>query len=371
MIYKVVFDIDDLLCVTGLSSIHDVAFFKKYGMIIVAAQKAHYVFPGVKELMQATFNRTDVEVAFYSATDGPRNDEFVAELLKRSNVRPAYPVQVISKVFANKEEERRRDLDLYEGVNFARESKDLSLFVREALPIENVGLIDNGKSVSMPGQVKNQLFVETTSFNDMLQDDQEFWDEDGFSYLKGYVVTAFDNKPSIQIIKKEAGLQVSFTHSQSKERLTHLFEEPWAKELARSSHTKLHPKNTPSPLFNALETLGCNTREFPCTQNRMCYIAALLFASLDMATVKNMPLAEVFFEKQFIMRRGKWDRLCPLREDRETHLLGLSILRKVNKDYPFIHPHMLHARKNIPITEEERKEFQAYLDNQYVDCVVM
>ena len=367
MIYKVVFDIDDMLCTHRVKTIHDVAFFKKHGAVIVAAQKAHYVFPGVKELMRATFNRPDVEVAFYSATEGPRNDEFVKELLKQSNVNPRYLVQVISKVFANNEEERIRDRDLYD-VNFGRESKDLSIFVREGLPLGNITLVDNGTTVvKAGGQIKNQLLVNTTSFSDFLMDDPKHWDKDGHQYYKAHVVSTLTQRSNIEVVKQDDGVAASFFNEKG-EKVTHVFTDAWAKDFPFAPDSVV-PKE--SPLFEAIERQGGKTKEIPYDQNRICYLTGMLWSSIEQAKKDKVWLSDVLFEKQFVKRGNKWDRKCPYFEDNDIHHLGLSILRETNKDYAFMNPHIVAARKDIPITEDEKKEFQAYLDNQYDACLIM
>lgn len=364
-IYKVVFDIDDLLCTHEVNTLHDVAFFKKYGAILVAAKKTHYIFPGVKELMRAVFNRSDVEVAFYSGAKAERNVEFVPELLKLSQISPRYKVEVISKLYDTKAEEVARDRALF-GVRFSRQAKDLNVFVKEGLPLGNIALVDNGVGVSMPGQVKNQLLVRTTWFSDFREDTQG-WDKEGFYPENAYI--EFNNHHSIEFVKKEEAIEVSFRTRKTKERKRHVFTEPWAKELAASSLTVIDPMVYSTPLFKAIEEIGGYTKAFAYGMNRTCFIAGMLFSSLDQAKAENRLLTDVFFDKQFYKARDLYERNLYLDEDLDIHLLGLSLLRKENAAFSYMHPHIVAARREIPISDTEKIEFQAYLDNQHSDSV--
>lgn len=159
---KIVFDIDDVLCTCLVNNIGEVAFYAQHGLIITAF-KTHYVFPGVVELMKASFDEPDTDIYFSSRGEEARNKKFTSKLLKRSLGK-----ERASKVVYGVHTVKRK---VYFGD--PPESKNLEEICGDK---KYSCLVDDSKVNIHPGQFKNFVYVYQPRFNDF----RPFCNVDGY-----------------------------------------------------------------------------------------------------------------------------------------------------------------------------------------------
>ena len=133
---NVVFDIDGVLACTRARTLQSASFFHRKGMIITAL-KTHYIFPGVRELMQLLFSIDRIRVSFFSSGVKERNIPFVRELLETSLGRENYlKVEGRVDVLSRDDLLRMQITDSYSqyekyGLYHGNKKKDVSKVLRE------------------------------------------------------------------------------------------------------------------------------------------------------------------------------------------------------------------------------------------------
>lgn len=179
----VVYDIDGVLCTTNVRSLQEVAFYAKYGLILTVCKVTHYVFPGVKEAMWASFDEFNGEVYFYSRGVEERNTRFVYKLMKRTFGKER-ALEITKRRIVHTV--RRK---IYVGD--PEERKDLRLISEET---KNTILVDDSSGLVMPDQRGSHLYAYEPRFSS----DNPFCDADGYKRIKeaGEVVIKVYHEPN-------------------------------------------------------------------------------------------------------------------------------------------------------------------------------
>lgn len=177
-VVHIVFDIDGVLALIDRArsfvySKETTTFFSNHASILQVSRSdgppdIYYLVPGVLELMQLLFSRTDVLVSFFSAGSDGRNSEFVKQLLTKAlgsehYKRIAPNLMILNRTHVTSLEVidfqvLQNQLDRYGLHSMASYKKDLTKTLRQGCSLENTIFIEDNPDVVYSGQERNLLF---------------------------------------------------------------------------------------------------------------------------------------------------------------------------------------------------------------------
>lgn len=358
---KILLDIDEVLSCHDVWQIEQIPIFDAFGMIIHAV-RAHYVFPGVKELMQAAYD-TDLEVGFYSFGGMDRNIPYVKELLRQSLKEPPDPL-IYNKKATFPDELKKAEFIKY-GKHNVDYHKDMREVVKTGEQIDNVIIADDELECIAPGQLPNLLrmpwtdasrisqvsgFIEHLSFRVAREVDADLQDQ----LVSGLVIVVYvDNeRVEIQFIDKD-------TYQLKKVLITN---QEWINCINAEKYYCKGPYTHQMRAFIA--SLNGKTTQICRQLNAIYYLAGLLFSIIEESNKTGQTLSKTLFKRQFRkIEKGKYQNITHLlfQQDYYYHY-GLKILRKYNSSLEFMTCERLEKLKAEKITPEMRERFEKHLN---------
>lgn len=402
---NVVLDIDGVLCCNSVRSKEAASFYLRKGAII-SAIKTHYVFPGVIEFLQLLFRTENIRVSFFSSGDRQRNEMFVEEILKCAIGKEGYEkvqksVVILSRehMVSNTDHNSKAQYQTY-GLTNGNKKKDVSKVLRDDETLQNTVLIDDDHSYIQYGQEKNVLKVPGADNRDYrgCEYELEAYTEEGYKEIPCSLLMLVDEEQEpgkgykkevvsgdkILVFKNEVGYQIGFLSNQSnqyEQRMIPVEEKKWfissldeildIKSTEKSREIELNNTDQLEYIRSFVDHFGGKTRRIYREINRICYIAGLLFKSMEVAQQECVPLTEVLFRWQY---KKKIDSFKPnfrkLASHQQFYLFGLEKLRQVNSNFSLTTPKSYFHCIKLPIGEEEDKLLEEAVSNEG-GCVIM
>ncbi|OJU80200.1 MAG: hypothetical protein BGO10_03170 [Chlamydia sp. 32-24] len=403
--YKIIFDIDGVLCFHKANSFHLASFLEKYGLVIKAIV-TFYLFPGIKEFIQLLQRTDDIDLGFYSSGSEERNNKLIKKLFIATFSKEIYSpllekIQIISKKYTTTTEDAENKLKLY-GLDSFGGYKNLSAFFSEFPEnieeqkevLQNHVLIEDQSQVIALNQVENLLFVPRT-------------ESDHYSISQKCVVPHTNKNLMCLSIKFSTVKPNEFDIKEiEKKKYIGLFrvENVYQLKYFDQEEMKLATYNISSgqPLFNALETLSETAIQTDCSRftiqdeflinnliqlveslngkatkvwrsvNRIYYVVGLLFTALKEAREKNKSLSSVLFGMQFEKKGNHYqNNFAKLYKDDRYYLLGLEKLQEINPNLKLLTPYDYLESKSQNFSEEDRARISKYMDEEDDGCVIM
>lgn len=390
----VVLDIDGVLACRSASGIERASFFKKKGAILTAI-KTHYIFPGVIELIKLLHQTEGVRVSFFSSGAKERNDIFVDCLLKLALDEKKYKsikqdVRILSKKdLTIRDDDDGRNLNALYNIKGGVKQKDLREILQGEELLENVVLIEDDSSYVASGQVENLLHVREScddSFSKM-SSWPAIYDLDGYKFLRCALITptrlkayktGVDQGSQILIIKKEDGLEAAFLNKESNKYETKKIPEEGNEALISKlkmldDKEIIQDKETIQEICHLIDSFNGKTKKINRQANRVYYVVGLLFAALEKSRLEGIPITKSLFSMQFKQKkdlRSYKPKFLKLQRREELYALGLEKLRQINRDLQFITLQNYFEVVNLPITDEERVELEAAIENETGGCCI-
>ncbi len=362
--FNVVFDIDNTLVCTSVrccKKIEVARFFNEKGTIFKAAEKTHYIFPGVIELTKLLSQIPNVRMSLFSSCrDSLRNKE------------------VAKKIFGGK----KSDVLVLSGENltiyadpYKCKSKDLKKVLGKGDKLENAVLIDDDKTYIHEGQTQNSLIctpVDGQKFYSLLHnfsriDKDKYLDDQGLKKIDIEFIQ--DESPSesqkkevekeecILLIETQEGFELGYLGESYRYVQTKLSQEESrliGKDLNNIKRWKISDK-IKKYIYSLVKRHGGITSTFPFKANQIYYIAGLLFKAIEAAFQKNISISEKLSQLQIKRRNEK---------NRELYLYGLSKLQEINPKLTFHTPKKIGELVSRPMDGEEESRLRAFIENE-------
>lgn len=360
---KIVYDIDEVLCTCNVSTLKQVAFFAKHGLIITAI-KTHYVFPGVVELMKASFDEPDTDIYFSSRGEEARNNLFIKKLLDVSlGFERAQKVKYVVHTMKRK---------IY--VNDPPESKDLNEICGES---RNSTLVDDQSSNIHPGQFKNFLYVYETRFNEF----SHYCDSDG------YVPISLDTHGSasvyhmslyggLKVNVKSLTVKITYQNKKTREKehleLTHEKHSELIDKIKKANKVDVLEQTCRKEIVALVEDAGGLTRKIDRLANHLFYYVGILFSALNENKKTGEPISDFLYRVQWRQNVEGYEGSINQNifwsiYDENYYEYGLSVLRKYNTNLTFMTPMKYKEATQVQLTPELKQLYQAYIDNNVND----
>ncbi len=358
---KIVYDIDDVLCTCNVSTIEQVAFFARYGLIITAI-KTHYVFPGVVELMKASFDEPDTDIYFSSRGIEERNKKFVRKLLKCS----------LGKDRASQVKYTVHTVKRKVYVGDPIECKDLNEICGDS---QNATLVDDSQGMIAPGQFKNFLYVYEPRFNEFSP----------FCDTEGYVPLSLDCHGSMRLYymvvhggglrlkKKQSSCELTFLDKKTREKKRlDLMQETHSELISKIGKAKNVgdlEETCRYEIVSVIENAGGVTKRIDRSANHFFNYVGVLFTALNENKKTGEPVSEILYRLQW--RRDVEGYEGPSNQeifwsiyDETFYEYGLSILKKYNPELAFMTPMKYREATLVPLTPKVKARYQTYLNNR-------
>jgi len=340
--FHVVLDVSDVL---AAEKVIDESFFL-HERVVTTAKKTHYVFPFAFEFLQLLFKQKDVKVSFFNDGDLEETQFLVETVLQ----------QALGKKWCEENKGRIALRSLGEGCLI----KDLSTF-ETGIPLKDTVLVEDKLCRRADGQERNILKVLSFQSEDFVRTDK--YNSDGYRKIPCYLygddkISDKDQKKCLYgnciLVKKNAGKHFGF-FVQFIDSHCNRIEHPidgcnWKLNVAlrRLLSKRIYRIEDPDILDQiyrlvifSKEGSGGKVTKVCRRINRICFIAGVLFSSLDTARRMNEPLTKSLSRWQYVKYEGesheepRFDEIATL-----DHLykLGLGKLRLVNSELRFISP---------------------------------
>lgn len=375
---NVVLDIDNVLCHDSKLKPNEANFYLNEGAII-SALKTHYVFPGVKEFIKLLFQTKNIKVSFFSSSDHARNKLFVKELLKASLGKHEYKKIKKDVIILSKEDlvSNSKNNPLYD-LPSGTQGKDISKVLRNGDLIENAILIDDSATFACFNQSENLMKVPCATrggFTDLpfLLDS---YDKDGYRGIPCYfrTIEEYDSEyedpdelsensilfpDEINVLKSKGGYEIEFLNTQAKQCERKALNEnnkeliSLLNEIHKISCSVKNPKLL-SKIYAFVDSNKGQTKVMHLESNRICYVAGLLFKSMEEAKQKNVPITKVLSQWQF--QKEINNTFTPifdkLHSQQHLYFYGLDKLKEVNPNFSIVSPNKYHSYLNLKIDEK-------------------
>lgn len=356
---RVFLDIDEVLSCHDVRNIKGVAFFARYGMIIHAV-RSQYVFPGVKELLQALFAH-GIEVGIYSAAPQERNIPYTNELMERSLGRTV-EVPVLNKTVDFPAKVKQAEFNKF-GKHTIEKHKDLKEALQPGEEIENNLIADDNPECAAPGQIRNLLVVPWTDGHkleiDRYTNTLPFKVCDELQY---YDADELCNGTSLIILLTKDREEVLFLDKTTQEIKSLKIVPPWLEDIKKNSKCYYEGQFL-GEMRAIVDGLNGKTTQICRQLNVIYYLAGLLFTVIREAEETGETLAKTLFKRQFRkIKPGKYESIARIvSEDDSYYHLGLSILKKYNDALEFMTPDHVKACE-LAITPELKAQYEAHLN---------
>lgn len=361
---QVFLDIDQVLSYHRIDDIGQAAFFHTYGMIIHAVC-ANFVFPGVKELIQALFDR-NVSVGFYSFGPNERNIPFVKELLERSLGRYPDGVPILNERVKQSSEVSLAEFKKYRKFT-ANDHKDLGKALEAGDELENKILVDDSRELSVSGQTANLLYATfTDSFRISSANKRA-----KLSYC------IFEKPHPLDLEKVEDGEAIVVQPSENEIFIHFIDKDSWERrklvldDASLISMIRHKSKGLANSLLAWVAAHNGKTTRISRYQNHIYYIAGLLFSVLDEAEKSGQTLAKTLFKRQY--KKVQPNELEPHKYESQSNRmwacdryyhLGLNILRRYNPQLEFMTPERYKAACQIELSPELVTKYKGYMEER-------
>lgn len=262
--------------------------------------------------------------------------------------------------------------------------KDLRLSMSEEDRLEDSVLIDDRPENALEGQESNLLYIPRVDWEDFdkLDEKREFYGPLGTRYLKcvfnicGSIEienNAVEEGRRIFIYKNLEGFEIKFLDVEGNVHIKnvcfHDYPELYADLVChydmgienKFSASLIDDKESVLNICQFVETFNGKTQKICRRVNRICYVAGLLFASLDYTKVHDTSLSHALFLHQYKEKNGIYQR--DLKNER-FYLEGFAKLKEVNPDFKLVSPDIYRVYNNIPLSEEDCEFLENALDNE-------
>ena len=381
---NIALDIDHTLAFHTVKDLAQAHFFYRKGAVLSTGRlTSHYVYPGVLELIKALFNTREFKVCFYSKGGSSRNRRFVRDLLNQSMPESSYKPQKLKVI---QERIFSKEHLVYENNG---SKKNLNCVIGSDDAVEDAILIDDTMINAASCQEPNLLYVPRVDWYDFDRLDQkkDLYGSLGTRYLK----CEFDlygsssiNEPAVEegrrifVYKSEEGFDIKFLDLDGNVQI---------KNVDFQSHPRLFSdlichndmglvngkeialiddQETVYRICQFVESFNGKTQKICRRVNRICYVAGLLFTSLEYAKVHELSLSHALFIHQYKEKNGIYE--LDLKNER-FYQAGLAKLKEINPEFTLISPHNYRVYNNIPLCEEDCEFLENALYNEAeFDC---
>jgi hypothetical protein len=373
-------DIDHTLAFHMVKDLPQANFFYHKGAVLSTPRmRTHYVYPGALELAKALFNTEEFKVSFNSKGLASRNKRFVREFLNQSMPEAIYKSQKLKVI---KERIFSREHLVYE---FDGSKKDLGLTIGEEDRIEDGVLIDDRPENALEGQESNLLYIPRVDWEDFdkLDEKREFYDSLGMRYLKcefnivgdcELEDNAVEEGRRIFIYKNVEGFEIKFLDLEGNVQIKNVSFHDHPRLYADlvceydmgivngGEISSINDKESVFHICQFVESFNGKAQKICRSVNRICYVAGLLFASLDYAKVHDTSLSHALFLHQYKEKNGVYQR--DLKNER-FYLEGLAKLKEVNPDFKLVTPDIYRVYNNIPLSDVDCEFLENALNNEF------
>lgn len=370
-------DIDHTLAFHIAKDLAQANFFYQKGAVLSTPRlRTHYVYPGALELAKALFNTEEFKVSFNSKGKASRNKRFVREFLNQAMPEAIYKSKKSQvRIFS-------REHLVYE---IDGSKKDLHHAIGEEDRLEDGVLIDDRPENALEGQESNLLYIPRLDWYDFdkLDEKRAYYGPAGTRYLKcefnidgdsEIEDSAVEEGRRIFIYKKEDGFEIKFLDLEGNVQikdvslLSHprLFADLVCEyDMGMVNGEEISPISDQKTVYNIcrfVESFNGKTQKICRSVNRICYVAGLLFASLDYAKMHDVSLSHALFLHQYREKNGIYQ--FDLKNER-FYLEGLAKLKEVNPDFKLVTPDIYRVYNNIPLREEDCEFLENALNNEF------
>lgn len=361
-VYRVVFDIDEVLAFRKCDKPELAAFIEQHGMV-VSAIVPHYVPPGIKEFIRLLFQTGELQVSFFSSGAKIRNDLFVQELLRQSLGENA-DIDLEDRVLSCEDltigfGKDRFDLDSGEH------QKDLTKVTRDISALANAILIDDDESFVADGQVQHFLQTECNSacFRHWKRK-RDLYGPDGMRFVeiafeqrgraRGWMRDRAQKGNCIGVMMEEwtgengQNFTIGFVDQETHEyREVPIEDFELRYELAEcyiySTKSDDYPSCILDKIRSIVESNRGRTKKIWRAPNRIFFVAGLFFTAMKSATVEGISLSESLHRlyRKEIGKDGSYSAaLRRMTKHDELYWRGLKLLQTINPDLQMTSPHL-------------------------------
>ena len=343
--FHVVIDIGGVL---SASEVAGEQFFLHEGAIITA-KHTHYVFPFVFDFLKLIFKQKDLNVSFYNDNDQEDSELFVTSILE----------QALGKMWYEKNQDRIAVTSLEKG----QMTKDLSIF-ETFIPLEDTVLIDDQLFRRANGQERNILKVPSFYYDDFAKIgfSADQYDSEGTRKIPCYLYSDKGIPRKIQekclhgscilvekVTGKYFGFVIRFTDSCGDYVQISTNSSDWKliiilRRMLYQGEGQVKDPDVLSKIYYRVRYSGRMSGKIAKIWrrgNRMCFVAGVLFSSLDVARSQGEPLVKSLSRWQYIRYKGQREeqpRYDDIARLDYLYTLGLGKLRLVSSNLQFMKP---------------------------------